>query len=177
MDRKRAFAVAVMAAGGVVFGPVSAASASSACGSGGVLSTASSIETCAYTTPGGYTYTVPAGITRITITAIGAAGGACDGGSGGEGASVTATVALSPGEQLFVGVGGQGADGCNSGAGAAGGTGGGGDGGDGGEGGGGGGGLSTVSTGFPNFGLAPLVVAAGGGGAAGNSGSLWAGGR
>jgi len=86
----------------------------------------------------------------ITVTAIGAAGGSegetcspnCD--LGGEGASVTATVPVSPGEQLFVGVGGPGAGGGSGvSGGASGGIGGGGAGGTGVLGGAGGGGGSS----------------------------------
>ena len=61
------------------------------------------------------TYTVPAGVTSVTITALGAAGGSGTdifsgkySGAGGDGASVTATVPVSPGQVLYVEVGGQG---------------------------------------------------------------------
>ena len=64
------------------------------------------------------TYTVPAGVTAVTITAVGAPGGSGPRNTnttptpgaypGGDGASVTATVAVTPGETLYVEVGGPG---------------------------------------------------------------------
>src|SRR5688572_20535461 len=55
-----------------------------------------------YTTPGSYSYTVPPGIVRIAVTAIGAPGGSCSGGGhGGLGASVTATFSVTEGDKLF----------------------------------------------------------------------------
>ena len=56
-------------------------------------------------------FTVPAGVTRVTITADGASGGqctsSCDGyGTPGNGGYVKATIPVTPGERLFVFVGG-----------------------------------------------------------------------
>jgi hypothetical protein len=63
-------------------------------------------------TGGEQTYTVPAGVTSVTITAVGAPGGSSqDGVAGGDGASVTATVPVTPGQTLYVEVGGSGANG------------------------------------------------------------------
>jgi hypothetical protein len=146
---------------------------------------ATTTVTKSFTSPGDYYFMVPAGVTSITVSATGAAGGTDSGGNctshsyaGGEGASVTATVAVSPGEPLFVGVGGPGGSGsCNTQAGA-GGTGGGGAGGVSTYASGtGGGGASIVGAGSPSPGFfGSLVVAGGGGGAApyavgGNAGS------
>lgn len=125
-------------------------------------------STQTYTTPGSYSFTVPAGVTSIAVTAIGGAGGDCIVvPSGGEGASVAATVPVAPGEQLVVWVAGAGnacddGGGGGFGGGAAGGTGTGGTR----DLGGGGGGASVVAPGTssPDFSRA-LVVAAGGGGA------------
>jgi hypothetical protein len=125
-----------------------------------------------FTAVGDHSYTVPPGVTSITVTAVGAGGGNCPTG-GGEGASITATVPVSPGEALVVAVAGPGG-GCSNTPTVAGsaGFGGGGTGGLGsgsnGSGGAGGGGASVVAPGTssPNFGEA-LVVAGGGGGAAG----------
>ena len=55
------------------------------------------------------TFVVPANATQVTITAAGASGGAdCYNTAGGLGASVTATMAVTPGESLAVYVGGAG---------------------------------------------------------------------
>ncbi len=80
---------------------------------------------------------VPANVCAVTVTTTGGSGGAGDnGGVGGDGASVTATVSVTPGEVLDVQVGGGGADYTTS----TGGIGGGG----GGNNGGGGGGASAI---------------------------------
>ena len=58
---------------------------------------------------GAQSFTVPSGITRVTITAAGAQGGYSDGGGGlggGLGGSVTATIPVTPGQVLTVFVGG-----------------------------------------------------------------------
>ena len=138
--------------------------------------------TVTFTAPGVSPFVVPAGVTSIDVTAVGAAGGSdifsCTG-VGGRGAAVSSTIAVVPGEQLLVGVGGIGGPGaCGQNAGGAGGIGGGGPGGSAVPGGAGvapaagGGGASTVgraalSAGFNSL----LVVAAGGGGAGGLLGS------
>jgi hypothetical protein len=144
--------------------------------------------TTSYTSPGVYAFTVPAGISSISVTAIGAAGGAgCS--TGGEGASVSATITVAPGELLQVGVGAPGGTpNCNSiagtgGIGAAAGTGGGGAGGAGVYqllSGGAGGGASTLALSAPSPAFqaeSELIVAGGGGGggqeagAGGNAGA------
>lgn len=117
------------------------------------------------------TFTVPAGVTSVTIQAAGAQGGTGSGGptASGNGGSVTATISVTPGESLAVFVGGQGGAGgapsggtagFNGGAagGAAAGTG---------QGGGAGGGASDVRQG--GSALANRVVVAGGGGGGGGS--------
>ena len=114
------------------------------------------------------TYSVPAGITAVTITAVGAPGGADFGTAGGHGASVTATVPLPRhATTLYVEVGGPGGagGGFNGGGSSAGG-------------GAGGGGASDVRL-DPN--TTPLstadtrlVVAGGGGGAGFQPGGCWA---
>jgi uncharacterized protein YjbI with pentapeptide repeats len=131
---------------------------------------ASAPTTTTFTRPATYTYAVPAGVTKLTIAAVGGPGGSCPAtrSAGGGGAAVTAIVTVSPGQRLSVQVGGRGAD-CGSpdgGAGGAGGYGGGGNGGSGFRGyagGAGGGGASAVEVvGQPT---APLLWAGGGGGA------------
>ena len=127
--------------------------------------------TTTFKSPGQYSFTVPVGVTSITVAAVGATGGGCEGVGGGHGAQVTASVPVSAGEPLFVGVGGIGET-CHQPSGGAGGIGGGGNGAagnhhDGGAGGGGASALgqASASPGFPGL----LVVAAGGGGAGGPS--------
>jgi hypothetical protein len=54
-------------------------------------------------------FTVPAGVIEVTIDAAGAAGGNVGAGSGGEGAELAASFAVTPGETLNILVGGAGA--------------------------------------------------------------------
>jgi len=70
------------------------------------------------------TFTVPSGVTSLHVVAIGANGGLGDndgggnsGGPGGFGARVEANLAVTPGEVLFIEVGGTGADGTGGGGG------------------------------------------------------------
>jgi hypothetical protein len=134
--------------------------------------TAGAATTTTFSSPGEYTFTVPAGVTSITVNAIGAAGGACLGLVAGEGASVTATVPVTPGEPLFVGVGAHGSGDCGGNVGGTGGIGGGGNGGTGNTAAGaGGGGSSLVGVASPWPAFNSLFVIGGGGGGAGNGNS------
>jgi len=94
------------------------------------------------------TYTVPAGVSKISIEAYGAEGGQGDGGNytGGLGAIIYGEFSVTPGETINIVVGGKGEDGTESMAG-------------------GGGGGSFVYTG--SIGGTGLLIVAGGGGAAG----------
>lgn len=127
---------------------------------------ADTTATTTFTTPGEYSFTVPAGLSSISVTAVGGAGGSCVfGWAGGEAASVSGTVPVSGGEQLSITVAGPGSN-CAGDGPEAGGIGGGGTGGSGADGGGagaGGGGASIVK---PQIFPAALIVAGGGGGAA-----------
>ncbi|MER7468655.1 Ig-like domain-containing protein [Streptomyces sp. NPDC097981] len=114
------------------------------------------------------TFTVPAGVTQVSVDARGASGGAAagdtnPGGVGGAGGEVVATVAVTPGQTLQVnvgGVGGVGTEGAPGGGGFNGGA-------TGGSSdfvyGGGGGGASDVRSGAFDL-LSRVVTAAGGGG-------------
>jgi hypothetical protein len=129
-------------------------------------------------------FTVPDGITSLTVSADGAnGGGTSSGGKGGRGGTATGTLGvgpagqapLQPGQNLWVEVGGNGGGGGLS-VGGKGGFNGGGKGGDGatpgGYAGGGGGGASdvrTLSPAQPGSLASRLVVAAGGGGGGGSS--------
>lgn len=151
---------------------------------GGVAQATPVTTTTTFATSGSYDFTVPVGVSSISVTVIGAGGGGCTGATGGEGASVGATTAVTPGELLFVGVGAAGqtcpwlpSAGSDPSAGA-GGFGGGGAGGNSnaanGPGGAGGGGDSIVEP--ASSWLGPIAIAGGGGGAAfvgsgGNAGS------
>jgi hypothetical protein len=121
-------------------------------------------------------FTVPAGVTSISVQAVGGAGASGDGASGGVGgvgAIVTGDLAVTPGETLYVEVGG---DGSGDAGGFAGGFNGGGVGGNNGQtesfavGAGGGGGASDVRTCSVSASCAGgtlssrLIVAGGGGG-------------
>jgi hypothetical protein len=121
---------------------------------------AEAATTQTFTTPGTTTYIVPPGVASVSITAVGAAGGAwCGNGTGGRGASMSGTVPVIAGEPLTVSVGGVGGSGCGTST-SPGGIGGGGNGG---VDAGGGGGASGVSIGGSSP-VSELIVAAGGGG-------------
>ncbi len=133
-----------------------------------VFSASAFAETATFTyTDGQQEFEVPAGVTSIEATAIGASGGAGENGvAGGRGATVEGDLSVTGGEILYVLVGGPGATGT---------PGGGGGGFNGGAGsltqGGGGGGASDVRTVPTTSGEEPsllsrLLVAAGGGGGA-----------
>jgi hypothetical protein len=107
-----------------------------------------------FTSQGTATYTVPSGVTSVTVKAWGGGGGGGGGGStgiggtGGGGGYATSTYTVTPGNTLTVYVGGGGSGGAySSNAG----------------GGGGGGGYSSV---YANS--TPIVIAAGGGGGGGS---------
>ena len=62
-------------------------------------------------------WTVPSGVTSVQVTAVGAAGGTVpttNGGHGGAGAQVSGTISVSPGQTLYVEVGGVGGQGGSS---------------------------------------------------------------
>jgi hypothetical protein len=170
--------VVVGLAGGWVaaFGPAAIASAAAPCGSTGTMSSSGATTTCAYKGAGQDTFTVPAGVTSVNVTAVGASGGRGDstGWSPAAGASVRdGAVPVSPDQTLTVVVGGIGGDGASTSGGEGGTPGGGGAGGDypiadpqAAADGGGGGGYSGVL----GVTQSPLVIAGGGGGAGGGSG-------
>jgi Glycine rich protein len=128
--------------------------------------------TATFTTPGQYEFTVPAGVSTVTVTAMGAAGGSCLRESGGEGALLTGTFAVQPGQQLAIGVGGPGS-GCQrpgtdgTGAGGVGGGGPGGGVGHPGYGAGGGGASEVALDALPQSPSPELLLVAAGGGGAG----------
>jgi hypothetical protein len=104
--------LAVIAAALIIVAPE--ATAASPCGANGHFSPLSTAATCTYTDPGSEdTFSVPAGVGNVSVTAIGAPGGAgSNGHSGGLGAKVNnADLPVSPGVTLWVEVGGPGADG------------------------------------------------------------------
>jgi hypothetical protein len=132
-------------------------------------------------TGGEQSFTVPPGVTSIHVIAIGGKGGdgvpsgsSAPGGSGGYGAMVSADLAVTPGQILYVEVGGNGADGAQGGAGGF--NGGGGGNADTGIGyfGGGGGGASDIRlaprAAGTSLGLRLITAAGGGGGGAINFG-------
>ncbi len=116
-------------------------------------------------TGGEQTFTVPAGVTSVEVTAVGGHGGSAAA-SGGAAAQVTGKLSVTPGETLYVEVGGDGENGSAGGNAVANGGFNGGA-----PGGGGGGGASDVRTNPRSDGLSPdsrLLVAAGGGGSGQN---------
>lgn len=132
----------------------------------GIVPACALADSTSYSTPGSQTFTVPANVDQITISATGARGGL--GGDGipectpGRGGQLQATFSVTPGSKLSVTIGGEGGNAAANLTGGPGGVGGGGTGGTGtgGYGGGGGGGASTIAY----SGGAPLLVAGGGGG-------------
>jgi hypothetical protein len=111
------------------------------------------------------TYTVPAGVHYIAASLIGGTGGeSCTGGSGGSGATLAATIPVTPGEQLYVNVG-QNGHGCQVDQPTFGGGGGGVSGYMGSS----GGGASDIRTASGDLSSRLLVAAGGGGGADGAS--------
>jgi hypothetical protein len=108
-------------------------------------------------------YTVPAGVYSIHALATGGAGGAGQRAGGGRGATVEADLPVTPGQVLYVLVGGNGA----SGRGAVGGFNGGGSSTSGYDGGSSGGGASDIRTASTD--LSTRVLVAGGGGGGGSS--------
>jgi hypothetical protein len=165
------------------------------CGSGGTLAISGSTESCTYTIPGEDTFAVPAGVSAITVSAVGGAGGTggsafgfTNGGLGGEGALVSSSVPVTPSSNLFVEVGSDGAAGTDGLAGqnvCPGGPAGGNGGGQGGDGrcelggGGGGGGASDIRTspasanGLTAGAGDPRLLVAGGGGGGGGQGNFF----
>ena len=97
----------LMLAGGATSLP---ASADTTCGTSGVFSSSSSTATCTYAYSGAAdTFTVPSGVTSVTITAAGGQGG--QGGTdvpGGKGAQLNSSFTVTPTESLNVVVGGTG---------------------------------------------------------------------
>jgi hypothetical protein len=119
-------------------------------------------------TGGEQTFSVPAGVTSVEVVATGGHGGSAAG-AGGAAAQVTGTVSVTPGETLYVEVGGNGENGSpdgDSGASSGGFNGGA-------AGGAGGGGASDVRTSPAVDGISPddRLVVAGGGGGSGQNGS------
>jgi hypothetical protein len=151
--------LATGAGGLVVAGPAPAAWAAS-----GSPVCAAGICSLTYATTGtGQLFTVPAGVTSLSVTLEGGAGGANYDGdvAGGDGAKVTANLAVSPGATLGVDVAGAGQGGSSHGAGNAGGINGGGAGVYSGS----GGGATDLTSGGTE-----MLVAGGGGGAGANEG-------
>ena len=123
---------------------------------GAVANAATFVETFTYT-GSEQTFTVPLGVTSMEVKAVGGRGGD-DNGRGGPAARVTGELNVTPGETLYVEVGGTGGEGSEYNSGGFNG---------GGSGGGGGGGASDVRTSPRSSGLSPddrLLVAGGGGG-------------
>lgn len=135
---------------------------------GSVASAQATTVTFLYT-GGEQVFTVPAGVTTLHVVAIGGAGGA-SGVLGGAAAQVTADLAVTPGQTLYIEVGGKGKDGASGGAGGFNGGAAGGGGGI--VAAGGGGGASDIRT-TPGPGLSPDTrqIVAGGGGGGGGTGT------
>ncbi len=135
--------------------------------SGGTTTKAYGVGATSDTSPGNYKFTVPPGVTSITVKAWGAGGGggsagsnaSSDGGGGGGSAYAQSTLSVTPGETLTVYVGGGGGGGVANVTGNSGG-------------GGGGGGYSRIARGSSNL----LIAAGGGGGGGGDNSSATLGG-
>ena len=145
-----------LAAAGFLASPIAVADAQAVAGP--VLSCSASTCTVTYATVGtGQSFTVPAGVSSLSVTLYGGRGGDNQSGVlGGDGARVHAALAVSPGEIVGVDVGGAGQSEL---AGGAGGVNGGGSG----SHSGGGGGAADITS------ASTLLLVAGGGGGAGQS--------
>jgi hypothetical protein len=113
------------------------------------------------------TFTVPAGVTTVQALAVGARGGNASK-PGGAAAQVSGNLSVTPGETLYIEVGGHGGEGSGYNSGGFN---------NGGEGAGGGGGASDVRTSPRTAGLSPdsRLLVAGGGGGGGDDGGCTAG--
>ncbi len=159
--RKRATAALAAALGAWLFAAIALLEPATAAGSTGVA-------LFSYT-GGEQTFTVPAGVHSVYVSAVGGAGGAAGypGNPGGLGGVAAGDLSVSPGETLYVEVGGDGLTGDPSsgavtpgtfnGGGAAGGSGGAG---------GGASDVRTIPAGAPGSVASRMVVAGGGGGGA-----------
>lgn len=102
-----------LAVGGLMLVGTAPAAADPPCGTSGVFTPSPTTGTCAYTTVGTDTFTVPPGVISITVEALGAQGGAgcyANGGLGGLGGEAKSTLVVGGGEVLQVNVGGHGAN-------------------------------------------------------------------
>jgi hypothetical protein len=117
--------LALIALALVGLGTPATAGAAGPCGTNGALS-GSGPFTCTYSIVGSDTFTIPAGVTRVDIVAVGARGGqyfllgdaahpppagTLIGRPGGAGGQTTAAFAVTPGQTLQVDVAGRGANG------------------------------------------------------------------
>jgi hypothetical protein len=127
----------------------------------GTVSITCMANTQSFATPGSYTWTVPAGVTSVSIAATGGGGGGggslgmAAGASGGAGAVVNSILTVTSGQTLNLTVGGGGIAGTSNTVGVGVGWGGG-----------GGGGSSNIDAG-----TAHQIIAGGGGGGGGSEGS------
>src|ERR1700729_3903956 len=159
LKRRACVVVALLCGGGVVGLGVPAGAA------------AAGPVTATFSTPGSFSWTVPDGVTSVTLDVAGAQGG----GPGGLGADVQGTVAVAAPETLTLTVAGQGGESGGTGQPEPGGAGGVGDGGGGGAGGqaaggsGGAGGVGSCQIGQPTNGVTGGDGAAGTGGAGGDA--------
>lgn len=179
----------VVGAGALGNGTTEAVASSAPCGNG---TFSSSPLSCTYTTVGSDSFTVPNGVTRVTIDVFGAQGGwsvcgaGCNTYLGGLGGEAKATLVVNPGDVFQIDTAGMGGDAfgpvcnvaCVGGTGGVGGWNGDSDGGRGGDaggpglsaGGGGGGGASDVRVGLcattVTCDLSKQIIVAGGGGGA-----------
>lgn len=124
--RRRVVLCAVAMVCGVLGVAAPVALAAGPCGSSGVYAVSGSTATCTYSAQGTEdTFTVPGGVTSLSVTAVGAPGGAGNGVQGGQGAQVVNTaLSVNSGTTLYVDVGETG--GGDAGAGCCGGGSGGG---------------------------------------------------
>lgn len=87
---------------------------------GNIVSNVASLNNQAYTTPGTYTFTVPAGVTSLSVVGVGGGGGGAQNttapsGGGGGMLGFTNNIAVTPGETFTVVVGAGGTSGTTTG--------------------------------------------------------------
>lgn len=125
----RGAAIAATVMGVLVASSAGAQASGSFCGANGSFAEAGGNATCTYSSTGSQdTFAVPLGVDQLTISAVGGQGapggdtgsGALDASTGGFGDNVTDTIAVTPGQVLYVEVGGNGSAGGFNGGGSGG---------------------------------------------------------
>jgi hypothetical protein len=96
VGRRLAGVLSLLAVGGAMLVGTSGASANTTCGGTGTFSQLGSTTSCSYATGASDTFTAPAGVTEVQITAVGGHGGAVYSGVCNNHAPCTFTLVCAP---------------------------------------------------------------------------------